>query len=204
MLLAVFLAQAFTGLTMMSAYSPSSSTAWGSVFYISFEMWFGWFIRGLHHYGAQAMVTLLAFHLVQVIWTRGYRRPREFTWWLGIALLIVTIGLGHTGYQLPWDQKGYWSTKVVTNIVGGAPILGPYAQKLLVGGTEYGNSTLTRFFVLHVGILPALFIALTIAAHIRPRPPQGIDPAGRRPQPRSGRRPTGRTNRSATWSPAGW
>ncbi len=171
----VFLAQAFTGLTMMSAYSPSSSTAWGSVFYISHEMWFGWFIRGLHHYGAQAMVSLLAFHLVQVIWTRSYRRPREFTWWFGIALLIVTIGLGHTGYQLPWDQKGYWSTKVVTNIVRGAPILGPYAQKLLVGGTEYGNATVTRFFVLHVGLLPALFVLLTVI-HIHLSRRKGLTP----------------------------
>ena len=126
----VFLVQAFTGVLLMASYSPSSSTAWASVFYISHDVWFGWFIRGVHHFSAQAMIVLLALHLLQVVWAGAYRRPREFTWWFGVALLFVTIGFGHTGYQLPWDQKGYWSTKVVTNIVGGAPVVGPYLQKI--------------------------------------------------------------------------
>ena len=143
-------------------------------------MWLGWFIRGIHHYAAQATIVLLAFHLLQVLWTAAYRRPREFTWWFGVGLLVLTVGFGHTGYQLPWDQKGYWSTKVVTNIVGGVPVIGAYAQKLLVGGTEYGNQTLTRFFALHVAVLPALFVAF-IAAHIAlarrqgPTPPEGAE-----------------------------
>ncbi len=180
MLTAVFLVQAFTGLMLMTSYSPSSSSAWGSVFYINNEMWLGWFIRGVHHYAAQAMVALLAFHLLQVLWAAAYRRPREFTWWFGLALLIVTVGFGHTGYQLPWDQKGYWATKVVTNIVGGVPVIGPYAQKLLVGGTEYGNQTLTRFFALHVAVLPSLFVAFLVAHVALARrqgltPPAGID-----------------------------
>jgi ubiquinol-cytochrome c reductase cytochrome b subunit len=174
-LAAVFFVQAFTGLLMMTSYSPSSSTAWGSVYYINHEMWLGWFIRGVHHYAAQAMMTLLIFHLLQVVWTAAYRRPREFTWWFGVGLLVLTVGFGHTGYQLPWDQKGYWSTKVVTNIVGGAPGIGPYAQKLLVGGTEYGNQTLTRFFALHVAVLPALFVALLVA-HVALARRQGVTP----------------------------
>ena len=173
----MFLVQAFTGLLLMTAYSPSSSTAWGSVYYINYEMWLGWFIRGVHHYAAQAMIALLAFHLLQVLWTAAYLRPREFTWWFGVALLIVTVGFGHTGYQLPWDQKGYWATKVVTNIVGGAPVFGPYAQKLLVGGTEYGNQTLTRFFALHVAVLPSLFVALPRRSR-RPGPPEGTHTPG--------------------------
>ncbi len=173
--LAAFLIQAFTGILLMSAYSPSSATAWGSVYYINHEMWLGWFIRGVHHYSAQATMVLLAFHLFQTIWTAAYRRPREFTWWLGVVLLVLCVAFGHTGYQLPWDQKGYWSTKVVTNIIGGAPVLGPYVQKLLIGGTEYGNQTLTRFFALHVAVLPALFIA-TLAAHIALARRKGMTP----------------------------
>jgi ubiquinol-cytochrome c reductase cytochrome b subunit len=177
-LMAVILVQAFTGLLLMTSYSPSSSSAWGSVYYINYEMWLGWFIRGVHHYAAQATIVLLAVHLLQVLWTAAYRRPREFIWWFGVGLLVLTVGFGHTGYQLPWDQKGYWSTKVVTNIVGGVPIFGAYAQKLLVGGTEYGNQTLTRFFALHVAVLPALFVAF-IAAHIVLARRQGVTPPDR-------------------------
>ena len=111
--------QVFTGLLLMTSYSPSSSMAWASVFYISHEMWWGWFIRGVHHFAAQAMVVLLVLHLLQVLWAGAYRRPREFNWWFGMALLFLTLGFSLTGYLLPWDQKGYWATKVATNIMGG-------------------------------------------------------------------------------------
>ncbi len=161
----MFLVQAFTGMLLMASYSPSSSTAWASVFYINREVWFGWFIRGVHHFGAQAMIVLLAMHLLQVVWAGAYRRPREFNWWFGLALMLVTIGFGHTGYQLPWDQKGYWSTKVVTNIVSGAPVVGPYLQSILVGGSEFGNQTLTRFYALHVAVLPA-FLVFFLTIHV--------------------------------------
>ena len=164
-LAAVFLIQAFTGLMMMTAYSASSASAWGSVYYISNVMWMGWFIRGLHHFGAQTLIVLLLFHLVQTLLAGAYRMPREFNWWLGLALLVLTIGFGHTGYQLPWDQKGYWATKVVTNIMGGAPVIGPYLKTVVVGGAEYGNQTLTRFYGLHVGILPVLML-LCFGAHV--------------------------------------
>ena len=164
-------------------------------------MWLGWFIRGVHHYAAQAMVVLLAFHLLQVLWSAAYRRPREFTWWFGLALLIVTVGFGHTGYQLPWDQKGYWATKVVTNIVGGVPVIGPYAQKLLVGGTEYGNQTLTRFFA-PARRDPAQPVRRLPGRPRGPGPPPGPHAPGRG-RPRTRRpQPTGPTSRSATWSPS--
>ena len=161
----VFMAQVFTGLLLMTSYSPSSSTAWASVFYISHEMWWGWFIRGVHHFAAQAMVVLLAMHLLQVLWAGAYRRPREFNWWFGMALLFLTLGFSLTGYLLPWDQKGYWATKVATNIMGGAPVAGPYLQKILVGGPDYGNQTVTRFYGLHVGVLPTLLV-LCLAIHV--------------------------------------
>src|SRR5512135_134033 len=159
------LIQLVTGLLLMLSYSPSSSTAWGSVFYINERMAGGWFIRGVHHFGAQAMVVLLVLHLLQVLWAGAYRAPRELNWWFGIALMLLTLGFCLTGYLLPWDQKGYWATKVATNIMGGAPVLGPYLQKVLVGGTKYGNQTLTRFYGLHVGILPILLV-VCLAVHV--------------------------------------
>jgi ubiquinol-cytochrome c reductase cytochrome b subunit len=161
----IFMVQVFTGLLLMTSYSPSASTAWGSVFYISHEMWAGWFIRGVHHFAAQAMVVLLVFHLLQVLWAGAYRRPRELNWWFGMALLFLTLGFSLTGYLLPWDQKGYWATKVATNIMGGAPGIGPYLQKIVVGGPDYGNQTVTRFYGLHVGFLPVLLV-LCLVAHV--------------------------------------
>ncbi|MDG3006540.1 cytochrome b N-terminal domain-containing protein [Paludisphaera mucosa] len=174
-LLAILLIQAFTGLMMMTAYSASSSTAWGSVFYIEKQMWMGWFIRGMHHFGAQAVMVLLFIHLLQVLFAAAYRAPREVNWWLGLVLLVLIVGFGHTGYQLPWDQKGYWATKVVTNIMGGAPVLGPYVKTVVVGGSEYGNQTVTRFYGLHVGILPVL-LAIVLGGHLALRYRHGLKP----------------------------
>lgn len=164
-LASVFMIQAFSGLMMMTAYSPSSSTAWGSVYYIEKQMWMGWFIRGLHHFGAQTVMILLLFHFLQVLFSAAYRAPREVNWWLGLALMVIVLAFSHTGYQLPWDQKGYWATKVVTNIMGGAPVLGPYIKTAVVGGSEYGNQTVTRFYGLHVGVLPVLMF-ICLAAHV--------------------------------------
>lgn len=160
-----FIIQVVTGTLLAFSYSPSSSTAWGSVYYISNVMSLGWFIRGVHHFGSQAMVILLAMHLVQVLWAGAYRAPREVNWWFGMALMFATLGFSLTGYLLPWDQKGYWATKVATNIMGGAPVVGPYLQKVVVGGSDYGNATLTRFYGLHIGVLPALLV-MCLAAHV--------------------------------------
>jgi ubiquinol-cytochrome c reductase cytochrome b subunit len=170
-----FMVQVFTGLLLMTSYSPSSAMAWASVFYISHEMWCGWFIRGVHHFAAQAMVVLLVLHLLQVLWAGAYRQPREFNWWFGMALMFLTLGFSLTGYLLPWDQKGYWATKVATNIMGGAPIAGTYLQKILVGGPDYGNQTVTRFYGLHVGVLPTLLV-LCLAIHIALFRRHGITP----------------------------
>jgi ubiquinol-cytochrome c reductase cytochrome b subunit len=161
----MFIIQVVTGLLLMTSYSPSSAMAWGSVYYINHEMWMGWIIRGIHHFSAQAMIVLLVLHLLQVLLAGAYRSPREVNWWFGMVLLGLTLGFSLTGYLLPWDQKGFWATKVATNIMGGAPVLGPYLQKIVVGGADYGNQTVTRFYGLHVGILPTLFV-LALAAHI--------------------------------------
>jgi quinol-cytochrome oxidoreductase complex cytochrome b subunit/mono/diheme cytochrome c family protein len=159
----VFAIQLITGVLLMTAYSPGSSTAWGSVFYIQYEMDFGWLIRGLHHFGSQTMVVLLALHMLQVVIAGAHLPPREINWWLGLLLLGVVLALSLTGYLLPWDQKGFWATQVATNILATTPIIGPGLRQIVIGGTEFGNATLTRFFALHVAILPGLLIVLVIA-----------------------------------------
>src|SRR6266849_4362880 len=159
----VFAVQLITGVLLMTAYSPSDSTAWSSVYFLQYQMDFGWLIRGLHHFGSQAMVVLLGVHMLQVVIAGAHLPPREVNWWLGLGLLGSVLMLSLTGYLLPWDQKGYWATQVATNIAGNLPVLGPWQQKIIVGGPDYGHHTLTRFFTLHVGILPPLIIVLIIA-----------------------------------------
>jgi quinol-cytochrome oxidoreductase complex cytochrome b subunit/mono/diheme cytochrome c family protein len=158
----VFSVQLITGLLLMTAYSPGASTAWGSVYFIQYEMEFGWLIRGLHHFGSQAMVVLLGLHMLQVVIAGAQLPPREFNWWLGLALMGAILGLSLTGYLLPWDQKGYWATQVATSIAGNLPGIGSFVKRVLVGGPEYGNHTLTRFYALHVGILPPAIIVLLV------------------------------------------
>jgi ubiquinol-cytochrome c reductase cytochrome b subunit len=160
-----FVVQMITGFLLWSAYSPSTRTAWESVYFIEHQMLFGDIIRGIHHYTAQAMVVLMAIHLIQVIIDGAYRAPREINFWLGLVLMQIVLGLSLTGYLLPWDQKGYYATQVTTNIVSATPVVGPDLQVLAQGGREYGHHTLTRFFAMHAGLLPALLIGF-LALHI--------------------------------------
>jgi len=160
-----FVLQVITGFMLWSAYSPSTRTAWESVYYIQHEMYLGSVIRGLHHYAAQAMVVLMAIHLVQVVIDGAYKVPREMNFWLGMVLMMIVLGLSLTGYLLPWDQKGYYATQVTTNIMSATPGVGPEVQLLAQGGSDYGHHTLTRFFAMHAGILPTLLVAF-LALHI--------------------------------------
>ncbi|MFN7806662.1 MAG: cytochrome b [Planctomycetaceae bacterium] len=165
-----FMTQVITGVFLWMAYSPSSTTAWESVYYITYEMQFGWLLRGLHHFMAQAMVVLLAIHLMQVIVDGAYKAPREINFWLGLILMQIVLGLSLTGYLLPWDQKGYWATQVATKLMTLVPVIGTKLQRLVVGGPTYGHHTLTRFFAMHAGVLPGLligFLVLHIAAFRR-------------------------------------
>ena len=182
MLVFAFAVQTITGLFLWMAYSPSSQTAYESVWWIQYHLTGGWLLRGLHHFMAQAMVIVLGLHLLQVVWDGAYRKPRELNFWIGLILMQIVMGLGLTGYLLPWDQKGYWATNVATNLATLAPVGGKETQLLAVGGSEYGHHTLTRFFALHAGILPALLVAFLglhiyvfrrhgITAHITPGRP---------------------------------
>jgi quinol-cytochrome oxidoreductase complex cytochrome b subunit/mono/diheme cytochrome c family protein len=159
----VFSIQLITGILLMTAYSPGDTSAWASVHFIQYQMDFGWFIRGLHHFGSQTMMVLIALHMLQVVIAGAHLPPREVNWWLGLGLLGVTFGMSLTGYLLPWDQKGYWATRVATNIASNTPMIGDFLKKMLLGGDEYGNQTLTRFFALHVAILPLTLIVLMVA-----------------------------------------
>ena len=177
-----FSIQVITGLALWVAYSAGSQTAWESVYYIQHEMWGGWFLRGLHHYTAQAMTVLLVFHLMQVVIDGAYKAPREINFWSGVVLLLLVLALSLTGYLLPWDQKGFWATKVATSIAAITPFIGPELQKLVVGGSDYGHHTLTRFFALHAGIIPGVIIAF-IVAHIYLFRRHGLTPKEPRRRP---------------------
>ena len=170
-----FSVQVVTGIFLWMAYSPSTQTAWESVFYIQNDMQGGWLLRGLHHFMAQAMVVLLAIHLLQVVIDGAYKAPREFNFWIGLLLMQVVLGLSLTGYLLPWDQKGYWATKVATNLTALVPVIGQDLQRMAVGGSDYGHHTLTRFFALHAGVLPGLLIVLLVV-HIKFFRRHGITP----------------------------
>src|SRR3954453_13596034 len=111
------------------------------------------------------MIVLLAIHFLQVVIDGAYRAPREINFWLGLILMQLVLGLALTGYLLPWDQKGYWATRVATKMMGLLPLIGTSLQHMIVGGSEYGHHTLTRFFALHAGVLPTL-LAIFLALHV--------------------------------------
>lgn len=171
--LVVFIIQLFTGLFLMLNYSPSPDHAYDSIQYIMTGVTFGNLIRSIHFYAASAMVILIVLHLLRVYFMAAYKYPRELTWVVGVLLLLLVLGSSFTGYLLPWDQRAYWATNVAAGIAGEVPLIGPWVQKILIGGTQIGTLTLTRFFTFHVGALPALIILL-IGFHIFMVVRQGI------------------------------
>jgi len=150
----LFLVQILTGLLLMTIYSPSEATAWGSAWYIQTQVPCGWLIRGLHHFASDALILLLLVCAGRLLMTKLYRPPHQVIWWTTLIALGLALGLSLSGHLLPWDQEGYWGTKVRINILARTPVLGEAMKKLLIGGTDFGNLTLTRFYTLHVAILP--------------------------------------------------
>ena len=157
--------QAITGILLTIYYVPTPDHAYDSVQYITTQVPLGWLIRGLHHWGASAMVILVVLHMLRVILYGAYKYPREVTWFTGVFLLLVVIGFGFTGYLLPWDQKAYWATTVGTQIAGTPPIIGDYLLRIIRGGGEISAVTLVRFFGTHVWVLPASLLLL-IGIHL--------------------------------------
>jgi quinol-cytochrome oxidoreductase complex cytochrome b subunit len=157
--------QIVTGILLTIYYVPTPDHAYDSVLYITTQIPAGWLIRGLHHWGASAMVILTVLHMLRVILYGSYKFPREVTWFTGVGLLIIVIAFGFTGYLLPWDQKAYWATTVGTQIAGTPPLIGDFILRIVRGGEELTALTLARFFGVHVWVLPAVLILL-IAIHI--------------------------------------
>ena len=160
-----FLIQLITGILLVFFYDPSPEGAYNSVDYITYQLPLGWLVRGIHHYGASAMVILVVLHMLRTYFYYTYKRPREINWLTGVFLLFVTLSFGFTGYLLPWDQKGYWATKVGTEIAGSVPWVGVWLMHLMRGGENLGQATLTRFYATHIMLLPAVIMVL-IATHV--------------------------------------
>jgi len=161
----LFLMQGFTGIFLTVYYVPTPDHAYDSVQYIMNGVAFGWLIRGMHHWGATLMVLFVFIHMLRVFYTASYKYPRELTWVVGSFLFLLTLGMGFTGYLLPYNQKAYWATTVGTNIGGAAPIIGPFILRALRGGTEVSALTLSRFFSAHIWMLPGS-LATLIGVHL--------------------------------------
>jgi ubiquinol-cytochrome c reductase cytochrome b subunit len=161
----LFVLQAVTGILLAMHYSPSPDHAYQSVVYFQNEVFMGRFIRGLHRWGASAMVLVAFLHMLRVYFMAAYKHPREATWLSGVALLLVVVGFGFTGYLLPWDQKAYWATMVGSKIAGQTPLIGAYVGKIMKGGEDLGALTLTRFYALHMLVLPAALLGM-VAVHL--------------------------------------
>lgn len=156
----LFLLQGATGIFLSVYYTPSPDHAYDSITFIMNDVSFGWLIRGIHHWGATLMVLIVFIHMLRVFITASYKYPREMTWLIGIGLLLATLGMGFTGYLLPWNQKAYWATTVGTQIAGTVPFIGEFILKVLRGGADLSALTLQRFFAAHIWILPAALAGL--------------------------------------------
>jgi quinol-cytochrome oxidoreductase complex cytochrome b subunit len=161
----LFVLQGLTGIFLAVYYTPSPDHAYDSIQYIMTGVQFGWLIRGIHHWGASLMVMVVFIHMLRVFVTASYKYPRELTWLIGVGLLLLTLGMGFTGYLLPWNQKAFWATTVGTAIAGSVPWVGEFILKALRGGTDLNALTLSRFFSAHIWILPVLLVGL-IGVHI--------------------------------------
>ncbi len=154
--------EAATGLLLMTVYSPSTATAWGSVWYIQTQLPGGWFIRGIHHFASDAMIVVLVAALVHLLVTRSYGGASAVGWWAALLSTTLAVAIALSGVLLPWDQHGYWGTTVRSNILARTPLLGPALRTLLWGGAEMGDLTLVRFFALHAFVLSGALACLLL------------------------------------------
>mgnify|MGYP001067893160 CR=1 FL=1 len=160
-----FLVQAITGVFLAMFYVPSPVEAYGSITHITNDVFLGEFVRGMHKWGATTMIILIFLHMARTFFFGAYKYPRELNWVIGVVLIILTLVMGLTGYLLPFDQRSYWATIVAMNITATGPILGPYLADFLRAGAEFEATTLSRFYALHMMLVPGLIIAL-IGAHL--------------------------------------
>jgi ubiquinol-cytochrome c reductase cytochrome b subunit len=161
----LFILQAITGMFLAIYYAPTPDHAYDSVQFIENQVTFGWFVRGLHHWGASGMVIAVGLHMLQVFLYGAFKPPREMMWMVGVVLFLLVMGFAFTGYLLPWDQTAYWATQVGINMVGTVPLVGDILVRVMRGGETLGALTLSRFFAVHVLFLPAIII-LGIMLHL--------------------------------------
>lgn len=161
----LFVVQVITGIALSFYYVPSPDHAYESVAAITQQVRFGWFIRSLHKWSSNLMVVAVFLHLLRVYFTGSYRHPRQLNWLFGFGLLATTLGFAFTGYSLVYEQMSFWGATVATNLANAVPLVGPYIAYFMRGGPEVGEQTLTRFFILHIGVLPTAIFAL-LALHI--------------------------------------
>lgn len=177
--------QIVTGILLMVYYRPTPEKAFESVQFITTKASFGWLIRGLHAWGATLMIVMMLLHMARTYFMGAYKKPRELTWVIGVILLVMVVTFGFTGYLLPWSQVSYWGTTIGTEVAGSVPVVGPFLKRLLLGGDTVGGETLSRFYVVHVIVLPWLVMFLTVL-HIALMRTQGLatmDPVGQEKVP---------------------
>jgi menaquinol-cytochrome c reductase cytochrome b subunit len=163
--LTAFLVQAITGVILAMYYKPDPATAYASFERITNDLTLGWLVRGMHRWGASVFIILMFFHMARVFLYGAYKYPRELNWIIGATILILGMFEGFTGYLLPWDQTAYWATVVGVNLQGTGPVVGPFLINVLNGGAEIGVDTLSRFYAIHMLLLPAAIFAL-IGLHL--------------------------------------
>jgi ubiquinol-cytochrome c reductase cytochrome b subunit/cytochrome b6 len=158
----LFCVQALTGILLTFYYVPEPSQAYESVAHITNDVPFGWWIRGIHKWGANFMIVAVVLHAFRVYFTKAYQKPRELTWVTGAIILGLTMVFGFTGYSLVYEQLSYWGATVAANLTSAAPLVGDMLAQFIRGGDEIGPNTLTRFFVFHIGVLPTLTVGLLV------------------------------------------
>lgn len=184
--LVCFVIQVVTGICLSFTYVPAPAQAYESLEYLNYTITFGWFLRALHDWGSQFMVALITLHMIQVFLFGAYKYPRELTWIVGCVLFLCTIAMAFTGQTLRFDQDAYWALQIVMSVIGRIPFIGAELLYLVQGGPIVGSETLSRFYSLHVFVIPGLIIAL-LTVHLRlvltrgineyPVPGEGVDPA---------------------------
>ncbi|MDQ3433642.1 MAG: cytochrome b N-terminal domain-containing protein [Actinomycetota bacterium] len=160
-----FVSQTVTGVFLAMYYNPDATRAYESVSYVTNEVFLGELVRGMHKWGSTVMIVLLFLHMARTFVFGAYKYPRELNWVIGVVLLVLTLAMGLTGYLLPFDQRSYWATIVAVNLNASAPLIGPFLADFLRGGGEFSATTITRFYALHMLLIPGLIAAL-IGAHL--------------------------------------
>jgi menaquinol-cytochrome c reductase cytochrome b subunit len=160
-----FIVQAVTGVFLAMFYTPSATQAYSSISHINNEVPLGQLVHGMHKWGSSVMVILIFLHMGRTFFFGAYKYPRELNWVIGVVLLILTMTMAFTGYLLPFDQRSFWASIVGININGTGPVVGPYLSDFLRAGPELGATTLSRFYAIHMLLVPGAIIAL-IGAHM--------------------------------------